>query len=387
MHTIIDFFIQKIRFTYVLLFMLLVMGIYSYMNSPKEIFPPVSMGKILVSGAYANGSIDNINKSIVSPIEDDLKNITGINKIESKIQDGSFSIILSLDKNQNKLSIIDKVKSAIDRNKRYFPKNFITPNVEEFVFSIPIGFISLSDGSESQMMELSKRMKQDLLNIHNVSKINIYGEKDKIISISLKSKTIELLGLSKVGILNSISSLYNLSQIGKIENIKNNLFISSKNEENLEIIKNSLLNISGKYIYFKDIANIKYDYMENIADSSFNLKQSINIEVSKNKYGDAITIRDKVFKVMEKYQKLEEEIHIGYFLDTTVFIVNRLNTVMSNIFFGILLVTLLVYVLINKRIAFIVFMGIPTSFILGLIFLNLFGHSINMMTLLGALII
>ena len=81
MHIIIDFFIRKIRFTYMLLLMLIVMGAYSYINSPKEIFPPFSMGKILVSGAYGNGSIDNINKSIVSPIEDDLKNITGINKI------------------------------------------------------------------------------------------------------------------------------------------------------------------------------------------------------------------------------------------------------------------------------------------------------------------
>jgi multidrug efflux pump subunit AcrB len=363
------------------------MGIYSYMNSPKEIFPPMSMGKIIVSGSYSNGSIDNINKSIVSPIEDDLKNITGINKIESKIQNGSFNIILTLDKNQDKLSIIDKIKSAIDKNKRYFPKNFITPSVQELIFSIPVGFIALSDGSEAQMMELSKKIKQDLLNIHNVSKINIYGQKDKIISISLKSKVIELLGLSKVGALNSISSLYNLSQIGKIEGSANSLFISSKNEDNLEIIKNSLLNISGKYIYFKDIANIKYGYMDNIANSSFNLKKSINIEISKNKYGDAITIRDKIFKIIKKYQKLEKEIQIGYFLDSTVFIINRLNTVISNIFFGILLVTLLVYFLVNKRIAFIVFLGIPTSFIIGLIFLNISGYSINMITLLGALMI
>ena len=387
MHTIIDFFIKKIRFTYTLLTMLLMMGVYSYIDTPKEIFPPMGLGQVIINGSYSNGNIDNINKSIVSPIEDDLKNISGINKIESRIQDGSFSIVLTIDKNQNKLTIIDKVKSAIDRNKRYFPKNLITPNVQELILSIPVGFVAISDGDEMEMIELSKKMKQDLLNIDNVSKIDIFGERDRIISISLKGERIELLGLNKASVLSSISSLYNLSQVGKIENTKKSLFISTKDEDNLEVIKNSLMSISGKYIYFKDIADIKYDYFDNLTLSSFDLKQSLNIQVSKNKYGDAIIIRDKIFKIMDKYQKVEKNIHIGYFMDTTVYIVNRLNTVVSNIIFGILLVTIMVYFLVNKRIAFIVFMGIPTSFIIGLIFLNMSGYSINMITLLRALMI
>ena len=44
-------------------------------------------------------------------------------------------------------------------------------------------------------------------------------------------------------------------------------------------------------------------------------------------------------------------------------------------------------ILINKRVAFIVVLGIPTAILIGIIFLDIAGHSINMMTLIGTLLI
>jgi multidrug efflux pump subunit AcrB len=65
----------------------------------------------------------------------------------------------------------------------------------------------------------------------------------------------------------------------------------------------------------------------------------------------------------------------------------RLNTVVSNLMFGLILVFLSMSILINFRIAFIVALGIPFSFIIGLLFIYYMGYSINIVSLLGALIV
>jgi len=366
---------------------LIISGIVAYNITPKEIFPPISTKKIGISGYYTNGSIDNINKSIVSPIEDELKNIGGISNLESSIQNGSFSIIVSLDSNEDVLKKINEIKYAIDINKRYFPKNFNTPSVKEISFSFPVGFVSVYKGNQDEMLEVAKQIKKEISKLSNISNVSIYGDKEKIINITLKHKNIEALRLNKNLIINSINQLYGLSQIGRLKNIDKNLFISLKEIKNLDSIRDSLLKIEGKYIYFRDIANISFGYSDTKSIASYNTHSSINISISKNKHGDAINIRENILSIVDKFEMKYKDLSFDYFLDSTVYIINRLNTVISNIIFGIFLVGISMYFLINKRIALIVTIGIPTSFVIGLIFLNLSGYSINMVTLLGALMI
>ena len=133
-----------------------------------------------------------------------MKNVSGIKKIESKIQNNSFKIILSLDSNQDKTTLINDVKSVIDRNKHYFPKDFISPIVQKVVFSFPVGFISVYGEDKDLMIKLSKDIKRDLSSLPNISEVSIQNEKNKIIYITLKNKTIELLGLNKLEIISSI---------------------------------------------------------------------------------------------------------------------------------------------------------------------------------------
>jgi len=77
----------------------------------------------------------------------------------------------------------------------------------------------------------------------------------------------------------------------------------------------------------------------------------------------------------------------NFYQDSSIPMKSRLDTVVSNLMFGLILVFLSMYILINLRIAFIVALGIPFSFIIGLLFIYYMGYSINIVSLLGALIV
>ena len=107
----------------------------------------------------------------------------------------------------------------------------------------------------------------------------------------------------------------------------------------------------------------------------------------KNEKANAIKLVEKVKQEVANYNAQYKDVEIETFYDTSILIKNRLNTVISGIMFGLLLVSIAIYILINKRVAFIVVLGIPTAILMGVVFLSFTSYSINMITLIGALLI
>ena len=73
-------------------------------------------------------------------------------------------------------------------------------------------------------------------------------------------------------------------------------------------------------------------------------------------------------------------------LDESYSIRERLNNVISNIVLSIIIVFISMWFLINLKIAFIVAIGIPTSFLIAFIYFQYFGYSLNLISLLALLI-
>ena len=123
----IEYFLANKRLNYALLIFLAYLGYNAYVNIPKEMFPVVELDKISVKGSYAGASATNMDKMVVRDIEDSLSNISGIDKSETAITPGSFSILLTLNENSNKINVLSKVKDSIAVSKQYLPSDMDDP--------------------------------------------------------------------------------------------------------------------------------------------------------------------------------------------------------------------------------------------------------------------
>ncbi|MGB5964089.1 MAG: efflux RND transporter permease subunit, partial [Sulfurimonadaceae bacterium] len=75
MTKIIKYFINNTSLNHMLLIVLLMAGVLAYIKIPKEIFPDVTLNKILVAGAYSGASATILDKMVVRDIEDDLSSV------------------------------------------------------------------------------------------------------------------------------------------------------------------------------------------------------------------------------------------------------------------------------------------------------------------------
>ncbi len=374
---------------YTLFILITFLGIYSYIQTPKEIFPTFDLDKISIKGSYAGTSIDIMDKIAVKGIEDRVKGIEGIDDMTSTITPGSFVIILDLVQGVNKYNIADKVKDAIADAKQNFPSDMNDPKVTVLNTTKSLLTLSLSSNKKSlsQLKDIADDVKTKILGVKDVSDVTIYGNSDMYYNILIDEKKLEALGIDKSAFLSALTNLSYIFPVGKIEGEGKHYYLSTYNgAKTAKEMQESIISINGKKIYLGDVAKVEKKYESSKTLSTINTKASLNLAITQVEGGNALVATKNIQKLIKPLEKQYKNITFTINNDSSDRIKDRLNVVISNIFFGIILVTLLLALLINPKMALIVGLGIPTSFIMAAIYFHAFGYTINMISLIGVLL-
>lgn len=118
----LEFAIDKPLLNHILLTFIFVLSIFAYVNIPKEIFPPMNMDKVTISGGYVGTSADVLDKMVVKTIEDDLQNISELDIIKTTIKNGSFSIIADIKPGSDNANVLNDVKDIVSSVKKICPQ-------------------------------------------------------------------------------------------------------------------------------------------------------------------------------------------------------------------------------------------------------------------------
>ncbi|HHD77277.1 MAG TPA: efflux RND transporter permease subunit [Campylobacteraceae bacterium] len=391
MMRIIEYFIRNKRLNHVLLIFVLFMGYNAYQNIPKELFPEIALDKIMITGGYPGTSAENLDKMAVREIEDALGEISGIDRIETVIRPGTFTIIVSLTEQANKNDALNKAKDAIAGVRQYLPPDMVEPVAQLMIHNRPLISLSISSDklSKGELIETAKEIKSKIARNPYVSEVKIYGDADQEVSIRLDTAAIRAYGIDPAHLVDAVSSLSYIYPVGDIQQSGNYIFLSTVHgKKDVRGWKETLLRVDGKSLRLGDVAQVRITYPQENTLSTYNDRPNITLVISKGAEGNAIELS----KALRHYakttlQKAYPGVYFDFYQDTSKPVKDRLNTVVSNLMFGLLLVFLSMALLINLRIAAIVTLGIPVSFAVGLIFIYYTGYSINIISLLGGLIV
>ena len=385
MEKVIKFFIQNRYFTHFLFGVIILLAILAYRSVPKEIFPPASLDKIMIRGSYAGASPTTLDKMAVSKIEDELEGIEEIGTVETIIRNGSFQIIADLKPGVDQLNTLIEVKGILSRLKRDLPSDMTEPSAFLLKKVFPLMFVSIASNqlNREQLLAIADDLKGKIAQLGDLQ-VKIRGDSDQVVYFYFDTQKLDSMGLGKnglVGILKTISTIY---PVGKIEGSKF-YFISFKSQS-VEEFKNSFIKIGGKIVRIGDIVKVKKKYATPPEIGKFNGVSNIILDIKKGETGDAVTYSRQIRHLLNNYRKSHPQIVFGISTDTSKWVRNRFNTVVSNILTGMILLFLILRFFLNSRLSIVILVGIPTSFAISLIFLDYFGYSLNLLSLLGALI-
>jgi multidrug efflux pump subunit AcrB len=384
----LEFAIDKPLLNNILLIFLTLLSVFAYINIPKEIFPPMAMDKVIIQGGYVGTSADVLDKMVVKTIEDDLQNIDELDNITSEIKNGSFNITVDIKKGSDNTSVLNDVKDIVSNVKKDLPSDMAEPIAKIKTHVFPLVLIALAgDVDKKELLKRADELKSQLSKLKDLAEISIRGDADDELVVELDDEKIKAYGLQPSLVVMGLRKISSIFPVGTIKEKGSHLYISTYNgEKTKESIENTIINVAGFRVRIGDIATVSFRLSDESELSHYNGQRNISINVTKSEKGNAIALVKSIREILKQDMKKYPNLKYDIYTDTSVWIKNRLNTVFSNIIFGLILVSIAMLVFINKGIAFVVAIGIPVSFMMGLIASEILGHSLNMLSLLGALI-
>ena len=393
MKFIFKFFAERGLFANLITLSVIGLGLLAAPNMKRDMFPRVDLGEVVITTIYPGASSEDVELFVTNKIEKNLKGVDGIEEFTSASVEGVSNIRVKLDVDARNLrDIKQKVREAIDKTQN-LPDDVEDPMIYEVESSnFPVLEIAINgDIPYEELYEYAKQFETKLENAKGVSNLQTYGLYAKEVKIFANPKKLKQYQLSLRDIFLAINAQNRRSSLGKLEedSFSKNILINSQFSKPLDV-GNVILrsNFSGQLVKVKDLAIIKESFEKPSMYSRVNGKQSINFIVFKRSSADIIKTIDGIKELIEKEKKyLKDDIDITTQLDLSFYIKNRLQVMISNGILGLLLVSGVLTLFLNVRMAFWVAMGIPVA-VLGTIFvLTLNGFTLNVVSLMSLIIV
>ncbi|WP_318503290.1 efflux RND transporter permease subunit [Photobacterium leiognathi] len=377
------------------LLMLVVMlgGLFSISLINKEIFPAFALNRIMISASYPGASPEDIEQSINVKIEQSLDNVKNIKRIQSVASQGSASLTLELESETDLEQVLDDVKQQIEAIST-FPVNMETPLVKRAEFTSNVVFISLYGNlNERQLKEYAKQVRDDILQQTDASDVVVSGVKDYEIAIDVSENALRKYGLTFEQVAQVVQQRSIDLPGGMIKAKDGDLLVRTNGQLYSGDGFSSIVlqtRPDGSRLYLSDVATISDGFIEDRILNRFNRERAAVIQVRNLTDEDATKIAEQVGKYVEQAQnQLPTGVYLDSWGDMSHYLEGRLNMMLSNMFYGGILVFIILALFLDIRVAFWVILGIPFCFLGTLLFMPtpLVAVSINLISLFGFILV
>ncbi len=393
MKNVIAFFVARSLVVNLISIFVIAMGIYAILVINREAFPNVNLDKISISVNYPGTSPDEVDQLVITPIEQELKSIDGIDKMTSVSFPSIGMIILELDANSsNRDRMISDVQLAIDQAKLPIdlPYDPYVLEIDGRVFPI-IQLAISAPVKDLELKRLGDRIEDDLLTISGVSKIQTLNSRKTELRIlvnpeKLRSNRISIGDLQKSlkawninapgGEINTPDGQKSLRIVGQFKN--------PEDAENLIIRSNE----RGEGIRLGDVATITETLEKPTEYFDVDGKPALIMLVMKKADGDIIESVKKIREYLETIpEKYGAKVKISTFQDFSEKAKLRLSVLTTNGIVGLLLVFICLILFLRPSVALTTTWGLPIVFLSGLFLLHVIGITLNLVSMLGFIMV
>jgi multidrug efflux pump subunit AcrB len=366
-------------------------GIGAIKDIKVDILPQMNLPVIYIAHPFGGYTPTQMESYFGKQYINILLFANGIKTIETKNVQGLMLMKLTYYEGTNMAQAASELSALSNRAQAIFPPGSQPPFIIRFdASSLPIGQLVLSSPIRSNN-EL-----QDMANIYVRSSFTAipgllapapFGGSPRTIEVNVDPTLMRSHNLTVDQIVEALKINNQTAPPGNVR-IGNKNYLTPTNYtikqvkdfENIPLFKGGIQNL-----YLRDVATVKDGADATAGYALINGKRSVYLSIAKS--GDASTW-EVVKKLKENLPAIQntlpEDVKLSYEFDQSVFVINAVKSLISEGAIGAILTGLMVLLFLgDRRAALIVILTIPTSIIAGVLFLKLFGQTINIMSLSG----
>jgi multidrug efflux pump subunit AcrB len=351
----------------------------------QEVFPEIDLDLVQVTVAYPGAGPEEVEDGIILKIEENLSSITGIKEIKSVTAEGFGTVTAEVLPGEDTDLVLQDIKTEVDRIVT-FPEESEKPVITKVVNKREvISIVVYGNAPERSLREQAESIRNDLLAMPQITQVNLRGVRPYEISIEVGEETLRRYGLTLGNIAERIKHASIDLPGGTVKSRGGEILIRTKEKRykgpgyaDITVLESP----DGTELKLGDIAEVRDAFRETDEFARFDglpAAMAAVFRVGKQKPLEISRIVKQY--VEQRRHSLPESVSIDTWNDYSEIYRSRLNLLLKNAFIGLILISFVLGLFLQIRLAMWVMLGIPISFLGALLFMPSLDVSINMLSL------
>ncbi len=381
------------RVVYVLTALMVVSGINAYFSLPKAQDPGFTIRTAVITTQLPGANPQKVEQLVTDKIEKVVQELPELDNVSSKSENGVSTIHANFkEKYRDMRPIFDRLRRKID-DINNLPDGVVGPFVNDEYGDV-FGMVYALSGegfSYAELKSYADDLRNQLLKIADISKVDIQGAQDEVIYVEYNNADLAKYGLSPLQLSQILSSSNILQPGGSIVLGRERISLEpSGNFDSLHDIRRTVIQLpeQKQVVYLEDIARVFRGYDDPVKSKArFSRQPVLVLSISIQKEGNILELGEKLKHIIPR---LEENYPWGISI-TSVYLQSDLVTLavdnfMVNLLQAVSIVMLVMLLFLGIRTGLVVSMLIPMSIAVSFLLMQFFEITINQVSL-AALII
>lgn len=389
-------FIERPVLSTVVSIILTLLGLLSLFTLPVTLFPDIAPPTVQVTATYPGANAEVVARAVATPIEEAINGVEDMTYMTStSSNDGSMAINVFFKVGTNPDLAAVNVQSRVSRAISQVPQEVVlsgisTQKQQNSMIMVPLMYSTNPAYDETFLQNYAKiNIIPELQRIPGVGQAMVFGAKDYSMRVWLKPERLTANNLSTQDVLNAIREQNLEAAPGRFGQSSNASFEYvlkykgklSRNEDYENIILKSAPD--GSVVRLKDVARVEFGALSYSANTLVDGKQGIGIAIFQTAGSNANDILTAADKALQKASlSFPEGIEYFNMYSAKEFLDESIHQVVETLLIAFVLVFLVVFLFLQDfRSTLIPAIAVPVAIIGTFFFMQLFGFTINLLTL------
>jgi hydrophobic/amphiphilic exporter-1 (mainly G- bacteria), HAE1 family len=376
---------------------IVVLGFFSYQRLQVDQFPNIDFPVVVVIAEYPGASPEIIESEVTKKLEEGVNSIAGISALTSRSYEGQSVVVIEFQLYVNGRKAADDVREKVAAIRPNFRAEVKEPKVLRFdpssrsIWSLavlpdnkvgvkPLTAVELTNWTD-------QTLKKRLENVRGVGSVTLVGGTKREINIYLNPQAMDALGISADQVANAVRTENQDLPAGAIRSLTQErvVQIEARMKRPEDFNKIIVARKNGSAIRVEQIARVADGAQEVDSLALYNGQRTLMLQVQKSQDDNTIAVVDGLKKTIEELSKtLPPGLKLEQVNDSSRPIRIAVDNVRRTLFEGAGLTILIVFLFLNSwRSTIITGLTLPISIIGTFLFMNLFGFTINNITLMA----
>ncbi|NWL20550.1 efflux RND transporter permease subunit [Pseudomonas umsongensis] len=381
-------------FVWYLMFVSLLMGVFSYLNLGREEDPSFTIKTMVIQTRWPGATQEETLKQITDRIEKKLEELDSLDYVKSYTRPGESTVYVYLRDTTKAKDIPEiwyQVRKKIGDIRYSFPQGIQGPSFnDEFgdVFGSIYAFTA--DGlSLRQLRDYVEQARADIRGVPGLGKIEMVGQQDEVLYLNFSTRKLAALGIDEQQVVQALQTQNAVTPSGVIEAGPERIsvrtsgqFISEKDLANVN------LRLNDRFYRLADIADIRRGYVDpSTPEFRFNGQPAIGLAIAMQTGGN---IQDFGKALHQRINELTANLPVGVGVhnvsDQSVVVEAAVGGFTSALFEAVVIVLVVSFISLGVRAGLVVACSIPLVLAMVFVFMEYSGITMQRISL-GALII